>query len=179
MEDTKCRGLSGGCRTSWGLDLEALARGTIWVIEEGVDESDMGCSGKEGPSHNRSSSVDGSSEAPSSRLPFYLATREPTCSLFKFWELCLWVNLRYIVGLPRAFSDTGYRRGKDVRKQEAASGFCAQSPRCERIWELRQDSLPFVSGAFQSPQALALLAHGVHHVFGKAGTVLSSGHPWG
>lgn len=51
VEDTKCRGLNGGCRTSWGLDLEALARGTIWVIEEGVNESGMGCSGKEGPSH--------------------------------------------------------------------------------------------------------------------------------
>lgn len=127
----------------------------------------------------RSRSVDGSSEAFSFRLSFYLATRESSWSVFKFLELCLWVNLTCLRGLPRAFSDTGYIRGEDVRKQEATSGFRAQTSRCERIWELRQDSLSFMSEAFQSPQALALLAHGVHLVSGKAGSVLSSGRARG
>lgn len=126
-----------------------------------------------------SRSVAGSSEAFSFRLSFYLATQESSWSVFKFLEICLWVNLTCIIGLPRAFSDSGYIRGKHVRKQEVASGFRAQTPRCECIWELRQDSLSFMSETFQSPQALALLAHGVHLVSGKPGSVLSSGHPRG
>lgn len=43
-------GQGDGDRTSWGLDLEALARRT-WVIQEGVDVTGVGCSGKEGPNH--------------------------------------------------------------------------------------------------------------------------------
>lgn len=123
--------------------------------------------------------MNGSSEAFSFWLSFYLATRESSWSVFKFLELCLWVNLTCIIGLPRACSDTGHIGGEDVRKQETASRFCKQTPRCEGIWELRQDSLSFMSEAFQSPQALALLAHGVHLMSGKAGSILSSGHPRG
>lgn len=180
VKDTKCRGQGGGGRTSWGTrsgssceedDLgDRGGRGRVWY--------GMQWKGRAQP-QIQSRSVDGSSEAPSFRLPFYLAAREPWWSLFKSWELCLRVNLTCIVRLRRAFFDTGYRRGEDVRKQEAVSGFRAQTPRCKRIGELRQDSLPFLSRAFQSPQALALLAHGVHDVSGKAGAVLSSGHPWG
>lgn len=51
LEDPKCRGYGGGSRTCWGPGLEALARRTTWAIEEGVDVSGMGCSGKEGSSH--------------------------------------------------------------------------------------------------------------------------------
>lgn len=135
--------------------------------------------GRAKPPQIRSRSVDGSSEGFSFRLSFYLATRESSWYVFKFLELCLWVNLTFIIGLPKAFSDTGYLGGEDVRKQEATSGFRVQTPQYERIWELKQDSLSFVSEAFQSPQALALLAHGMHLVSGKAGSVLSSGHPRG
>jgi hypothetical protein len=123
--------------------------------------------------------VDGC-EAPSSCLPFYLS-RESSWSLFKFWSLCLWVGLTSFdsIELSRSFSDTDHRHRKYVRKQEAASGLCAQTPQWDCIWELRQDPLPFVHGAFQSPQALALFAHGVHHVSGEAGALLCSGHTRG
>lgn len=50
LEEKNCWGQGDGDRTSWGLDLEALARRT-WVIQEGVDVTGVGCSGKEGPNH--------------------------------------------------------------------------------------------------------------------------------
>lgn len=51
LEDKKCWGQGGGGRISWGLALEALARRTMWVIQEGVAVTGVGCSGKEGPNH--------------------------------------------------------------------------------------------------------------------------------
>lgn len=137
----------------------------------------MGCHGKEGALLSRSAggSFDDSS---STILPCELLKRESPWSLFKFWELSLWVGLTtyyFIIELSTAFSDTGHKRGDYVRKEEAAAGFPRQTPQGDRIGELRQDSLPSVHGAFQSPQALALFAHSLHHVSGAAGTLFSSG----
>lgn len=161
------------------LDLEALPGRRTWGAEEGVGASGMGCHGKEGALLNRS--VGGSFDS-SIILPFALPKRESPWSLLKFWKLSLWVGLityYFIIELPRAFPDTGHKRGEYVRKQEAAAGFRGQTPQWDCTWELRQDSLPFVHGAFQSPQALALFAHSLHHVSGAAGTLLGSGHPRG
>lgn len=92
-----------------------------------------------------------------------------------------WVGLisYTFIELPGVFSDTGHKPWEYVRKQEATFGLCAQTPQWDSPWELGQDSLPFVHGAFQSPQALALFAHGLHHVSGAAGTLLGSGHTRG
>lgn len=162
------------------LDPEALAGRRTWGAEEGVGVSGMGCSGKEGALLSRFAY--GYFEESSSLLPFDLPTRESPWSLLKFWKLSLWVALItycFLIELPRAFSDTGHKRGEYVRKQEAADGLHGQTPQWDCSWELRQDSLPSVHGAFQSPQALALFAHSLHHMSGAAGTLLSSGHPRG
>lgn len=142
--------------------------------------SGMGCLAKEGAL--LSSSVGGSFKESSNFLPFDLPKRESPWSLFKFWKLSLWVGLityYFIIELPRVFSDTEHKRGEYGRKQEAPAGLRGQTPMWDHTWELRQDSLPFVHGAFQDPQALALFAHSLHHLSGAAGTLLSSGHPWG
>lgn len=73
----------------------------------------------------------------------------------------------------------GTNVGGYVRKQEAASGLHAQTPKWACTCELREDSLPSVHGAFQSPQTLALFAHSLHQLSGEAGTFLSSGPPRG
>lgn len=159
------------------LDLEALPGRRIWGAEEGVGASGMGCRGKEG----KTRSVGGSFDS-STFLSFAFPKREFPWSVLQFWKLSLWVGLityYSIIELPRAFPDTGHKRGEYVRKQEAAAGLGGQTPHWDCSWELRQDSLPFVHGALHSPQALALLAHSLHHVSGAAGALLSSGHPRG
>lgn len=160
------------------LDLEALP-GRIWGAEAGVGVSGMGCRGKEGALLSRA--VGPSSEESSPRLPFDLLESGSPWSLFTLWELSLWVGLinYFLTELPGAFSDTGHKRGEYVRKEEAAAGLHGQTPQWACPWELRQDALPFVHGAFPSPQAPALFAHSLHHLFGAAGTLLSSGHPRG
>lgn len=159
------------------LDLAALPGRRSWGAQEGVGASGMGCHGKEGALLSRS--VDGSFDGSSSTiLPFELPKRESPWSLLKFCKLSLWVGLityYFIIELPTAFCDTGHKRGEYVRKEEAAAGLRGQTPQWDCAWELRQDSLPFVHGAFQSPQALALFAHSLHHMSGAAGTLLSSG----
>lgn len=163
------------------LDLEALPGRRTWGAQEGVGASGMGCHGKEGALLSRS--VGGSFDDSSSTiLPLQLLKRESPWSLLKFWKLSLWgglITYYFIIELPVAFSDTGHKRGEHVRKEEAAAWLRGQTPQWDRTWELRQDSLPFVHGAFQSPQALALFAHSLHHVSGAAGTLLSSGHQRG
>lgn len=163
------------------LDLEALPGRRTWGAEEGLGVSGMGCLAKEGALLSRS--VGGSFEEYSfSFLPFDLRKREFPWSLYKFWKLSLWVGLityYFIIELPRAFSDTEHKRGEYGRKEEAAAGLRGQTPQWNHSWKLRQNSLPFVHGAFQSPQALTLFAHSLHHLSGAAGTLLSSGHPRG
>lgn len=141
--------------------------------------SGMGCQAKEGALLNRS--VGGYFEESSSFFPFDLPKRESPWSLFKFRKP-LWVGLityYFFIELPRAFSDIEHKRGEYGRKQETAAGLRGQTPQWDHTWELRQDSLSFVHGAFQSPQAPALFAHSLHHLSGAAGTLLSSGHPRG
>lgn len=163
------------------LELEALPGRRTWGAEEGVGVSGMGCLAKEEALLSRS--VGGSFEEYSfSFLPFDLPKRESPRSLYKFWKLSLWVGLitcYFIIELPRAFSDTEHKRGEYGRKEEAAAGLRGQTPQWDRSWKLRQNSLPFVQGAFRSPQAPALFAHSLHHLSGAAGTLLSSGHPRG
>lgn len=144
-----------------------------------MDVSGMGCGGKEGALLSRS--VSGSFEESSSLLPFHLLKSESPWSLFKFWKLSFRVGLitYFITELSSAISDTGHKRGEYVRKEEAAAGLRGQTPQWDCPWEPRQDSLPFVLGAFQNSQALALFAHSLHHVSGAAGTLLSSGHQRG
>lgn len=140
----------------------------------------MGCPGKEPALLSRPAG--GSFEESSSLLPFDLPKTGTPWSLSKFWKLSLWLGIItycFIIVLPRAWSATRHKRGEYVRKEDAAAGLRGQTPQWDCSWEPRQDSLPFVHGAFQSPQALALLAHGLHHVSGAAGTLLSSGHPRG
>ena len=150
------------------------------LFRSGVGVSGMGCLAKEGALLR---SVGGSfEESFSSFLPFDLPKGESPWSLFKFWKLSLWVGLityYFIIELPRAFSHTEHKRREYGRKEEAAAGLRGQTPQWDHTWKLRQDSLPFVHGAFQSPQALALFAHSLHHLSGAAGTLLSSGHPRG
>ena len=162
------------------LDLGALPGRRTWGAEEGVGVSGMGCLAKEGALLSRS--VGGSFEEYSlSFFPFDLPKESPW-SLYKFWKLSLWVGLitcYFIIELPRAFSDTEHKRGEYGRKEEAAAGLRGQTPQWNHSRKLRQNSLPFVHGALQSPQALALFAHSLHHLSGAAGTLLSSGHPRG